>query len=388
MRIFLVCLQSHQRYRMSPYHFWHDYFAHGLTEAGHEVLESEGTDWACGLLNLTPPERAAWLTNIWECTIADLRREKEKGGVDLFLTYLYPNQIETAAIRSIRALGIPCVNFFCDNVREYRHLPPEFAPFDLHWVPEHAALALYAACGWPYLHAPMPCWIRPDLRTAPTSERPVVSFVGSRDPLREPLLAAVARSGLPLEIRGGAWLPHEEPPAFKRPPVSPGERATYWRRFLRNQGWAATWRRATARFRSVPASDFDFAPFVQPSPPADSYQQIVAESAVSLGVNRYPTFQRSADQISTYSRLRDIEAPMLGACFLTEWTEGLDTLYELGVEIETYRDAPELVAKAHALFADPARRRRMRVAAQRRALTDHSVGQSIERIAQKLGLPH
>lgn len=388
MRIFLVCLQSPHRYRMSPYHFWHDYFARGLAESGHEVLECGETDWARGLVNLTKPERTAWLTASWERTIAALRREQENGGVDLFLSYLYPNQIEPTAIPSIRALGIPCVNFFCDNVREYRHLPPEFAPFDLHWVPEHAALALYATRGWPHLHAPMPCWIRPDLRTAPPSERPVVSFVGSRDSLREPLLAAVARSGLPLEIRGGAWLPHDEPPAFERPPISPGERATYWRQFLRNQGWGATWRRVTARFHSDPVDAFDFAPFVQPSPPADAYQQIVAESAVSLGINRYRTFQQPAARVSTYSRLRDIEAPMLGACYLTEWTEGLDTLYELGTEIETYRDAPELVAKAQSLLADPARRRRMRVAAQRRALSDHTVGRTIEHIAQKLGLPH
>ena len=77
---------------------------------------------------------------------------------------------------------------------------------------------------------------------------------------------------------------------------------------------------------------------------------------------------------------------MLGACYLTEWTEGLDTLYEPGTEIETYRDAAELAAKAQALLADPARRRRMRAAAQRRALSDHSIGRSLARITAQLGL--
>ena len=36
---------------------------------------------------------------------------------------------------------------------------------------------------------------------------------------------------------------------------------------------------------------------------------------------------------------------MLGACYLTEWTEGLEHMYELGKEIETYRTAEELTSK-------------------------------------------
>ena len=118
MRIFLVCLQSPHRYRMSPYHFWRDYFSNGLTEAGHTVLESEDTDWARGLLNLTVTERATWRAEIWERTLASLRHEQARGGVDLFLTYLAPGQIEAGAVQAVRALGIPCVNFFCDNLRE------------------------------------------------------------------------------------------------------------------------------------------------------------------------------------------------------------------------------------------------------------------------------
>lgn len=386
MRIFLVCLQSPRRYGMSPYHFWRDYFSNGLTEAGHTVLESTDTDWARGLLYLTPAERVHWRAEIWERTLASLRREQAHGGVDLFLTYLAPGQIETGAVQAVRSLGIPCVNFFCDNLREYRHLPPEFAPFDLHWVPEHGAQALYVARGWKFIHAPMPCWIHPERRTLSATETAVVSFVGSKDLLRQQLLAATARAGLPLEIRGGGWSHDEASPKFAMHQSSPRERFDYWSRLVRVQGWAAAWRRATVRFRPAPGVDFDFTPFVKPSPPADAYQQIVAESAVSLGINRFPTYQKPADQISTYSRLRDIEAPMLGACYLTEWTEGLDLLYEPGTEIETYRDAAELAAKAQALLADPTRRRRMRAAAQHRALTDHSIGQSLARITAQLGL--
>jgi hypothetical protein len=87
-----------------------------------------------------------------------------------------------------------------------------------------------------------------------------------------------------------------------------------------------------------------------------------------------------------YSRLRDIEAPMLGACYLTEWTEGLDCLFETGPEIETYRTAEELSVKLAELSADPERRRSMRRRAQRHALDKHCVPRSVARIAELLGL--
>ena len=89
---------------------------------------------------------------------------------------------------------------------------------------------------------------------------------------------------------------------------------------------------------------FDFTRHVQPAPRGDDYARVLRESQVCLGVNRYPSLRHPAGRPGTYSRLRDIEAPMVGACYLTEWTEGLDELYEPGVEIEVYRDAAELVA--------------------------------------------
>ena len=77
---------------------------------------------------------------------------------------------------------------------------------------------------------------------------------------------------------------------------------------------------------------------------------------------------------------------MLGACYLTEWTEGVAQMYELGQEIETYRTAEEMAAKLAGLRRDPQRRRTMRERAQRRALNDHTLGRSTARIAARLGI--
>jgi hypothetical protein len=116
------------------------------------------------------------------------------------------------------------------------------------------------------------------------------------------------------------------------------------------------------------------------------YFRVTREAQVTIGVNRVPTTRRSNRNPLTYSRLRDLEAPMLGACYLTEWTEGLGQLYEPATEIETYRTPEELCAKIAELKQDPARRRRLRERGQKRALADHSVARSLGRIQEKLGL--
>lgn len=75
---------------------------------------------------------------------------------------------------------------------------------------------------------------------------------------------------------------------------------------------------------------------------------------------------------------------MVGACYLTEWTAGLEELYDLGTEIETYRTPDELVGKVRELQRDRARRRVLRQRGQQRALGEHSVARSLKRIAQRL----
>jgi spore maturation protein CgeB len=126
---------------------------------------------------------------------------------------------------------------------------------------------------------------------------------------------------------------------------------------------------------------------LQPPIYDDAYFRLTRESAVTVGINRYPDFRHAFWSPGSYSRLRDIEAPMLGACYLTEDCPGLDQLYEPGVEIETYRTAGELAEKSRALLADPTRRRELRTRAQRRALSEHTIARSLDKIFAALNLP-
>ena len=387
MRIFLSCLQSQRAHAVPAYQYWETYFKRGIEEAGHSWTEAKAVDWAEALAHA--PGSAglrAWKERTWPAVVAEVRRAADTGGVDVFLAYLYPHMTDRDAIREIQALGVPCVNYFCDNVREFVQVPKEFEGFDLHWVPELKATRMYAAARWPFMHAAMPTWVPPAQRTCNEPETHGVSFIGSRDAQREVLFARVLALGADIELRGAGWAGGGT--TGSRPPAPRGSllrTAKNQLPFVRRHGVIGLLRKASWK-RRAPVSDATFAQHVRARPSAEEYIAITQGSRVTLGVNRYPSYRYPFDHPDTYSRGRDVEAPMMGACYLTEWTEELEVMYDLGTEIETYRTAEDMVDKIRALDADPARRRALRCAGQRRALADHSVPASLERMRVALGL--
>ena len=379
MRILLSCLQSLRRHAIPAYDFWRGYFVRGLQEAGHEVIEMPGIDWAEGLTYLPGAELDAWKARTWEAVHTFVRRETPH----LFLSYLFPRQIDPAAVAELQRIGIPCVNFFCDNVREFRRAPPEFRPFALHWVPEFEALPIYVTAGLAHVHAPMPCWVPPALRRVPTQEREPPTFIGSADPLRRDLLGRALQHGADFVVRGAGWRGNGDcAPAPRRAVAT---RIGSLASLARTEGPGTLIRHVEKRLRPVRPAPLPDDRIGEP-PAADDYYRVLREAMVTIGVNRVPTAKASDSRPLVYSRLRDIEAPMLGACHLTEWTRGLEHLYDLGDEIETYRTAEELVAKLAELRRDPDRRQRLRERSQRRALAEHSVKRSIAQIAKQLGV--
>lgn len=380
MRIFISCLQSITKHKVPAYQFWEFYFKKGIEEAGHEWIEAEKVDWAEGLVYYEKEDLKKWRDRTWSVVVSSIKQQHQLKPIDLFLSYLFPNQVEPAAIKQIQALGIPCVNFYCDNVREFTKVPQVFHCFDLHWVPEFKALPMYQQAGQKYIYAPMPVWVSPNQRTCEHPENYGISFIGSRDAQREVLLAEALRYGISLEIRGAGW--NEQGFGLY---TSIHKKQSLWKkalnqwRFATNMGIQPWLRKIKGKFiTSIP--NHVFTDYIYPPPNAQEYIDIIQQSQVSLGINRYPSYRHPFYKPDTYSRMRDIEAPMMGACYLTEWTEGLEELYELGEEIETYSNAEEMVDKLNYLNRYPEKRKMLRAKGQKKALEMHSIPTTINRI--------
>jgi hypothetical protein len=386
MRVLISCLQSLRRHEIPAYGFWREYFIEGCREAGIEPLEVPEVDWAEALTYQTgSAELESWRGRTWERTLAFAREQQAGGGIDFFLGYLYPQQVEEAAVRELQRMDIPCVNFFCDNVREFRRVPEAYRPFDLHWVPEHEALPMYRRAGLQYIHTAMPCWVPERLRTSPSHETEPASFIGSADILRRKLIGQAMLAGADFVVRGPGWRQSSSPDEAL---VPEGRR----RSVLINQmtlvgqhGCGALTAKLVNAAMPLKCPGIPAARIADPVF-GDEYFRVTREAAVTIGVNRVPVARRPLCMPLSYSRLRDIEAPMLGACYLTEHTSGIEHLYDTGKEIETYRSAAELADKLEQLIQDAAKRKRLRLAGQRRALCEHTVAASLGKICSHLGI--
>jgi hypothetical protein len=384
-RVFLCCQQDLRPHPIPAYRFWAAYFRDAFAEAGHECLEAPGCDWAEGLVGAPPESTAAWREATWQRTVDWIKRENARRPIDLFLSYLYPEQVSSAGLGEIRSLGIPSVNFFCDNIRLFRQMPPEFASFDLNWVPEQAALEMYHKACRPYLNAPMPCWVSPRWRTPPAVESLPATFVGTRDELRERLFSRAYELGLEMDIRGRGWDGDADP--GENPPSGRGWGLLFnqWD-YAKRHGISALARKYARKVMPPQKVAFNFAAKARGLCFGDEYWQVLRESRVSIGVNRVANPRRSLESPDCYSRLRDLEAPMVGAAYLTEFAPGLENLYDIGREIEAYHGPEELASKTAELEKDEPRRRRLRELGQRRALGEHTISKTMGKIAERLGI--
>jgi len=381
LKIFLSFLQSPKKHPIPAYDFWQYYIKSGIEEAGHEWTEHTGVDWAYGLVPQSKAELTKWKDEAWSKTLSRLKQHP----VDLFLSYLYPEQIDTSAIQQIKKLGIPCVNFYCDNVRQFKTAPAQFNVFNLNWVPEYKAVKMYQKGGHRFVNLPMPMWIPPERRTARQEGNKQVTFIGSHDVQRLRFFEEVIDKApaMDLNIYGNGWNANSVKPTLPPPNYSAIKKTLNQFTFLYEYGPMAYMRKMAQRDILTTVSSA-LAAKVNGIINFDMYNKLTAESMITVGVNRYPSFRFPLNKPDTYSRLRDIEAPMLGACYLTEYTDGLEELYDIDKEIAVYKNADEFMEKVDMLSGNSSLRKKLRSSGQKRALTDHSIPQSINKIIERL----
>lgn len=382
MNIYLAFLQSKIQHAIPAYSFWEYYIKNGIEETSHNWAEGK-VDWAEGLVYThNKGKLIKWKTEIWEKTLKDIKFKHNKSPITLFLSYLYPHQVDVNAIKEIQKLGIPCVNFFCDNVRDFNKAPKEFAVFDLNWVPEYKALTIYQKANYPYIHLPMPMWVAPKYRKLTTVENNDISFIGSKDVQRWLLFEEIIKFNFNLKIYGAGWQNADGVDTYtSTPKVNVMQTLKNQFAFVKKFGIVAYSRKLQQRPLQL-INSAHLQSHIIGKPDFEEYIKITKESLITLGVNRFPSYLYSLNYPNTYSRLRDIEAPMLGACYLTEYTPGLENMYELGGEIETYINLDELIEKINYLQKDRLKRNQLKINGQARALSEHSIHNSLKKIAQ------
>jgi glycosyltransferase involved in cell wall biosynthesis len=309
------------------------------------------------------------------------RNAVTRGSVDLFFGYLYSSVVYPETIDRIREFGVPTVNFSCNNVHQFDLVRDIATRFDACVVPELAALPDFLAVGARPL--------RIQLAANPRVYRPYpelriydVTFVGQRYADRADLLQHLHTNGVAVRAWGAGWQSRKRldvANAKAALALVEDERLDGIRRLIRR-------RLSVQPNGAVSALDaMDTSAFGGPRLLHRDLIRMFSRSRISLGFATAGESHKSGKRL-THLRLREFEAPMSGALYLTEGQPELAEYFEPGVEVITYSDKDDLLDTTRYFLAHQEQAERIRRAGLERARREHTWERRFNQLFGALGL--
>ena len=364
MRIFLVLHRSPNPAFTSD--LWKDNLHDPLVAMGHDVvLWGEGI---APLFDLDPdaPGTAEPRARFTERFLRAVEEAHRAAPLDLVITYVMDSHLEAAAIDRVRERIAPVLNFFCNNVHQFHLVQRNARHFSFCLVPEAEAILRYKHAGAEPIFFPMAA--NPDrYRPMDTSYRYDATFSGQRYGDRTSSMLALREGGVDAQAFGQYWDPA---PAAGEPAAGSGQAGILARALKLAFGGRSVvqamrdrmdWDRLRTRHQAAlhgPVSD-------------EQYVALFSESRISLGFLILGDTHRTSRPLRQI-RLREFEAPMAGAFYVTGWLDEIAIHYEIGTEIVCYRSRDELVDLSRYYLANDTEREKIRRAGYERARRDHT----------------
>jgi spore maturation protein CgeB len=269
-----------------------------------------------------------------ECLRVQLGMAIESGKIDLLLGQMWASRVSAAVLKEAQQMGIITMNISMDD-----KLPQ-------HWVADHYGrrgsvglgsgldLVLTStpdSCIW-YMVEGVPAIFWP-MASDPNRFKPYseskkeydVSFIGNKYGLRSRIIRGLQQAGISVEVFGRGW----------------------------------------------PNGSAD----------PDQSADIFGKSRIILGVGNVAY---SEDTFTV--KLRDFDAPMAGALYITHRNPDLLRLFDEGKEIECYLTIDECIAKIKYYLRNPHKRIAIAHAAAERARRDHTWELRISHVLNAVGL--
>lgn len=366
MRIFLAIPRSPNAAFESD--LWTRNLRDPLVQLGHDVvLFTEGVQ---PLFDLDPdaaetePVRARFTERFLDA----LGAADRVGKIDFVLTYFSDSHLTLAALDRVREHVAPIANFFCNNVHQFHLVRRSASRFTACLVPEEAAMASYRNLGAEPIFFPMAA--HPDVYAPrPLPVRYQATFAGQRYGDRTTGILALREAGIDAHAFGQGWGggsagagdPTAPRPGFLTKAARAAQIALQWK----NPFAAAADLRAFEQLRARHAAA------LHPIVSDDNYVALFSESAISLGFLVLGDTHRTSRTLRQV-RLREFEAPMAGAFYVTGFMEEIGRHYEIGKEVVCYRSLDELVDLCRYYLAHESEREAIRRAGHERARRDHT----------------
>lgn len=346
---------------------WRRHFYDGLQAALPSVVLPVGVDfgWARPAPQMPPgpsPNREAISERLWD----QIQAAHVQGGLDGVISYCFTADVNPALIERTVELGVPWINFFCDSTYAFDRVEALARVTSLNWFPERAAMPSYRAVGRPVLCRPYAVHPAALPEAVCETAEHALGFVGAPTGNRVLRLAGLLLFGSRAEVRGEGWRHTKAAPRLRRPPQPPGaDRRVHGRLGERILARAL---RPLVRGQGRPLADDEVAPFL-------------SRCRVVLGLNEGRDVQGI---YRSYLKLRDVEFPGYGCCYLTQDNEDIRHAFEVGREVLTFSHLGEAASLVRRSVRYPEAARAMGQAARRRVLAEHTWAARLVELARAL----
>ena len=377
MRIFQV-LAGTSNYHIKQNQTWFRNLYEPLLEMGHEVILHSADLGHQAMREKNHHMR----TQFGEQLLRSFRDAIAKKPVDLFFAYLMDGMVDTDVLKEIHRLGVPMVNFSCNNIHQF-NLVDEISPyFDLNLYAEKEAGIKFdkiraANYWWPM--ASNPKYFHP-VRTVRNVD---VSFVGGNYALRTEYILHLLEEKIDVQVYGPYWQLDPD-----QPWKIPARRIYYIARNL--FAFSEKSRKTEAgRLQSyVQRIEMNkYYPVNLHGPVTDEELiRLYSKSRISLGFLEVYDSNNPGKAIKKHMHLREFEAPMCGALYCTGYSDELAEMFEPGKEVITYNNKEEMLNKVRYYLKHEEEGERIRQAGLKRALTDHTYQKRYQALFQKLRL--
>jgi len=306
------------------------------------------------------------------------RTLKTAGELDFVFCIVYDDFLTVETAQQLRQLGVPMVNYHVDMAFQWyrvirtapyfdmlavaqmtnaEHLKP-YNP-NIHWMPMAANPEWYAS------HSTTDSRVQHDL-----------CFVGSFNPYRRALLAECANRGFKPSVYGRGWTSEAPSPyRFDWDVYKVWHDIRYYALpRLRAEGIGSVTGPISKKCaRAHPFEELHGAELFSPCED-EALPCIFRSSKVNLGLSDtgWHRGMEVAPSNNLQCRLRDFEVPMSGGFYLVQEAPGHADYYKIGEEIDTWKDASELIDKLSYYTKNTAATLRVREAGKKRALESHT----------------
>jgi hypothetical protein len=273
------------------------------------------------------------------------------------LSCCFSHDLDLELVDRVRAAGIPWINFFCDSLYAFDWVAALAARTSLNWFVESEAEDRYRSLGVPYFCAPYA--LNPDALPDGSCVTPEhgLLFVGSASRTRIRVAALLRLFGADLELRGWGWREALEAKTSRANALSNPPK------------WAAR-----AALRTILAARIGG--FLND----EAMLTELRHSAVILGLNE----GGAGPAARSYLKLRDLEFPGMGCCYLTQHHSDLAHIFELGRDIFTFRSPWEASRLAKSLARYPSECRAIGRRARARVLGEHTWSARLPQLEARL----